>query len=93
LIAEATVKKFLTVRREGRRQVQRELEHYNLDTIISVGYRVKSAVATRFRIWATERLKEYIVKGFTMDDAVPLIYRTCGPIVRSMVRRNSWLRH
>jgi len=69
LAPEATVKKFLTVRREGRRQVQRELEHHNLDAIISVGYRVKSAVATRFRIWATERLKEYIVKGFAMDDA------------------------
>ena len=69
LVSEATVKKFLTVRREGRRQVQRELEHYNLDAIISVGYRVKSITATRFRIWATQRLKEYIVKGFTMDDA------------------------
>ena len=64
----ATVKKYLTVRQEGSRQVQRNLEYYNLDMIISVGYRVKSAVATRFRIWATERLKEYIVKGFTMDD-------------------------
>lgn len=68
LTPEATVKKFLTVRREGNRRVQRELDYYNLDMIISVGYRVKSAVATRFRIWATQRLKEYIVKGFTMDD-------------------------
>ncbi len=49
--------------------MQRELEYYNLDIIISVGYRVKSAIATRFRIWAIQRLKEYIVKGFTMDDA------------------------
>lgn len=65
---EATVKKKLTVRREGNRDVRRELEYYNLDMIISVGYRVKSTVATRFRIWATQRLKEYIVKGFTMDD-------------------------
>ena len=65
---EATVKKYLTVRREGNRDVRRELEHYNLDMIISVGYRVKSLVATRFRIWATQRLTEYIVKGFTMDD-------------------------
>lgn len=64
----ATHKKFLTVRQEGSRQVQRELEYYNLDMIISVGYRVKSRVATRFRIWATQRLRlrEYIVKGFTM---------------------------
>ena len=61
-------KKFLSVRREGNRQVQRTLVFYNLDMIISVGYRVKSAIATRFRIWATERLKEYIVKGFTIDD-------------------------
>ena len=64
----ATVKKFLTVRREGERDVRRELDYYNLDMIISVGYRVKSAIATRFRIWATERLREHIVKGFTLDD-------------------------
>lgn len=64
----ATVKEFLTVRQEGERQVQRSLTYYNLDMIISVGYRVKSQIATRFRIWATQRLKEYIVKGFTMDD-------------------------
>ncbi|MCK4837893.1 MAG: virulence RhuM family protein, partial [Desulfobulbaceae bacterium] len=68
LAPEATVKKYLTVRREGSRDVSRELDYYNLDMIISVGYRVKSAVATRFRIWATQRLKEYLVKGFTMDD-------------------------
>lgn len=65
---EATHKEFLSVRREGNRDVQRRLDFYNLDAIISVGYRVKSAVATRFRIWATQRLKEYIVKGFTLDD-------------------------
>jgi len=65
---EATIKKFLTVRREGNRDVQRNLDFFNLDMIISVGYRVKSRVATRFRIWATERLKEYIVKGFILDD-------------------------
>lgn len=65
---EETVKKFLTVRQEGKREVRRNLDYYNLDMIISVGYRVKSAVATRFRIWATQRLKEYIVKGFVMDD-------------------------
>ena len=68
LSREATVKKYLTVRTEGTREVSRQLDYYNLDMIISVGYRVKSGVATRFRIWATERLKEYIVKGFTMDD-------------------------
>ena len=64
----ATHKEFLSVRQEGGRSVQRRMESYNLDAIISVGYRVKSVVATRFRIWATQRLREYIVKGFTMDD-------------------------
>ena len=68
LVPGATVKKFLTVRQEGTRQVRRELEYYNLDMIISVGYRVKSTVATRFRIWATHKLREYIVKGFILDD-------------------------
>jgi hypothetical protein len=68
LTPDATIKKFLTVRREGSRDVRRELELYNLDMIISVGYRVKSLIATRFRIWATQRLKEYIIKGFTIDD-------------------------
>ncbi len=65
---EATCKEFLQVQMEGRRQVERNRKFYNLDAIISVGYRIQSHVATRFRIWATERLKEYIVKGFTMND-------------------------
>ena len=64
----STTEEFSVVRLEGTRQVRRKLTFYNLDMIISVGYRVKSLIATRFRIWATERLKEYIVKGFTMDD-------------------------
>ncbi len=64
----ATVKKFFTVQLEGKREVRREIDFYNLDMIISVGYRVKSLLATRFRIWATQRLREYIVKGFVMDD-------------------------
>ena len=68
LLPEATVKKYLTVRREGSRDVRRDLEYYNLDMIISVGYRVRSLIATRFRIWATQRLKDYVVKGFVMDD-------------------------
>lgn len=65
---EATVKNFLTVRQEGARSVKRSLEFHNLDMIISVGYRIRSQVATRFRIWATQHLREYIVKGFTLDD-------------------------
>ena len=68
LQAAATIKEFLIVRQEGSRQVSRAVEHYNLDAIISVGYRVKSAVATRFRIWATQKLREFIVKGFVLDD-------------------------
>ena len=63
-----TCKKFLQVQTEGNRQVKREIDHYNLDMIISLGYRINSKVATKFRQWATERLKEYIVKGFTLDD-------------------------
>jgi hypothetical protein len=65
---EATVKEHLIVRQEGQRQVSRAVLHYNLDAIIAVGYRVKSPRGTQFRIWATARLKEYLVKGFTMDD-------------------------
>ena len=65
---QATCKKFLQVRQEGNRQVTREIPFYNLDMIISLGYRIRSLIATHFRRWATERLKEYIIKGFTMDD-------------------------
>ena len=68
LSEEATCRKFQQVQIEGNRQVNRELPFYNLDMIISLGYRVRSIVATHFRRWATERLKEYIIKGFTMDD-------------------------
>jgi hypothetical protein len=68
LQSEATIKKYLIVQTEGNRQVSRQLDHFNLDAIIAVGYRVKSAVATQFRQWATARLSEYVVKGFTMDD-------------------------
>ena len=64
----ATIKNSLIVRLEGNRTVNRNIDTYNLDAIISVGYRIKSHVATHFRIWATQRLREYIVKGFTMDD-------------------------
>lgn len=68
LEAEATHKKFLLVRQEGARSVRREMDHYNLDVVIALGYRIQSQVATRFRRWATERLHEYIQKGFAMDD-------------------------
>jgi len=68
LSKESTHKYFLLVRQEGNRSVKRQIEHYNLDMIIAIGYRVKSQVATRFRQWATQRLHEYIQKGFTLDD-------------------------
>ena len=64
----STCRKFRQVRAEGNRQVAREIPYYNLDMIISLGYRIKSKIATNFRRWATERLKEYMIKGFTMDD-------------------------
>lgn len=64
----STVKEFLTVQKEGNRNVERNVKFYNLDMIISLGYRIKSKIATNFRKWATERLKEYMIKGFTMDD-------------------------
>jgi hypothetical protein len=65
---ESTYKKFLLVRTEGKRQVERNIDHYNLDMIIAIGYRVQSQIATRFRSWATQRLHEYIQKGFALDD-------------------------
>jgi hypothetical protein len=64
----ATIRSFRMVRREGNREVTRQIEHYNLDAILAVGYRVRSSRGTQFRVWATERLREYLVKGFTMDD-------------------------
>lgn len=68
LDAQATIKDFLIVRLEGGREVIRNIEYYNLDAIISVGYRIKSTVATRFRQWATQHIREFIVKGFVLDD-------------------------
>ncbi len=64
----ATCKDYLQVRREGTREVRRDVKHYNLDAILAVGYRVRSTRGMQFRQWATERLREYLVKGFTMDD-------------------------
>jgi len=68
LSEESTCKEYLQVRQEGSRQVQRALKHYNLDMIIAVGYRVRSPRGTQFRQWATQRLREYIIKGFVLDD-------------------------
>ena len=68
LVEISTSEDFSVVRQEGNRKINRKIKHYNLDAIISVGYRVKSLIATQFRIWATKTLKEYIIKGFVMDD-------------------------
>ena len=67
---KATVKESLTVQTEGNRTVQRKVKYYNLDMIISLGYRIKSKVATNFRKWATERLKEYMIKSVVIDDEI-----------------------
>jgi hypothetical protein len=75
---EATVKEYLTVQQEGSRQVRRLVEHYNLDMILAVGYRVRSPRGTQFRQWATARLSELLVKGFTMDDERLKAGRTLG---------------
>jgi len=68
LSKDSTIRKFRIVQNEGGREVERDVDFYNLDLIISVGYRVKSSIATAFRQWATARLREYIVKGFVLDD-------------------------
>lgn len=65
---QATIRKFRIVRMEGEREVSRDIEHYNLDAILAIGYRVRSPRGTQFRRWATELLREYLVKGFILDD-------------------------
>jgi len=75
----ATVKKYLTVQTEGKRQVSRLIDHYNLDAILAVGFRVRSHRGTQFRRWATERLSEYVVKGFVLDDERLKEGRSLGP--------------
>lgn len=76
---EATIRSFRMVRTEGNRSVSREIAHYDLDAIISVGYRVNSVQATRFRIWATGTLREFIVKGFVLDDERLKLNTRFGP--------------
>ena len=85
---EATIRKFRIVRREGTRNVTRSVEHYNLDAIISVGYRVKSATATQFRIWATKRLREYLVQGYSINRQR---LEQLGQIVEVMARADNHL--
>lgn len=68
LLPQSTIRKFRIVRQEGQRQINRQIDHYNLEAILAVGYRVRSARGVQFRQWASERLQEYLVKGFTLDD-------------------------
>ena len=68
LVQNSTIRKFRIVRQEGKRQVSREIDHYNLEAILAVGYRVRSPRGTQFRQWATQTLQEYLIKGFVMDD-------------------------
>ena len=77
----STCRNFRQVRKEGNRKVSRDIPFYNLDMIISLGYRIKSVIATKFRKWATQRLKEYIIKGFTIDDE-RLKYISCKELLR-----------
>jgi hypothetical protein len=79
LSREATVKEILTVQQEGNRNVSRKLDFYNLDAIIAVGYRVNSLQATQFRIWATQTLREFIIKGFVLDDERLKLNKRFGP--------------
>ena len=69
---EATVKEYLTVQKEGKREVRRQVRYYNLDVIISVGYRVKSKRGTAFRIWARKVLKDYLIKGYAVNENSPI---------------------
>jgi hypothetical protein len=85
LVEAATCKDYLQVRREGRREVARSLRHYRLEAILAVGYRVRSPRGTQFRQWATARLSEYLVKGFTMDDE--RLKNPPGPPIR--IRKNT----
>lgn len=82
-----TCKEVLQVRQEGERQVQRSITHYNLDVIISVGYRVRSHVGTQFRIWATQRLRDYVIKGFALDDQKLKEQATVGDYFDELLER------
>lgn len=88
LLEEATTEDFSVVRQEGNRQVRRSVRHYNLDAIISVGYRVKSATATQFRIWATKRLREYLMQGYSVNQQR---LEQLGQIVEVMARADNHL--
>lgn len=98
LAPEATVRRYLTVQTEGTREVRRSVEYYNLDMILAIGYRVRSHRGTQFRRWATERLREYLVKGFVLDDerlkegrSIDLMTRQAVEQSRNYIRKKSIL--
>ncbi len=90
---EGTRKKFFLVRQERKRQVQREIDHYNLDMIIALGYRVQSPIAVRFRRWATQRLHEYIQKGFTMADWIAALDDQILRLRKNILEGNGTVSH
>lgn len=107
LSKEATVAKYATVQKEGDREVTREVEHYNLDVIISVGYRVKSQRGTQFRIWANSILKDYFVKGYAINqkrleekeqevqvlkNGIQILSRGVGKVIEEIAENNHWLK-
>lgn len=87
LFKDATIRKFRIVRMEGKREVARDIEHYNLDVIISVGYRVRSHRGTQFRQWATRTLKEFLIKGFAIDDKRLAERRTTDKYFDELIER------
>ena len=89
----STIRKFRIVQKEGDREVSRDIDFYNLDMIISVGYRVNSYRGTQFRIWATQRLREYIVKGFVMDDQRLAEGKTGANYFPELIWRSNFLYH
>lgn len=89
LIQESTIRKFRMVQIEGSRQVQREVAHYNLDVIISVGYRVKSLRATQFRIWATQILKKFIKRGIKISFSSCAVLIGCCGVLAQFIRSNA----
>lgn len=97
---EATCKEILQVRSEGNRSVSRNLKHYNLEAVLTVGYRVRGHRGTQFRQWATARLSEYLVKGFAMDDALRVLNRIANAYLefaelqaqnRKAMTMNDWI--
>ena len=89
LDANSTIKDFLIVRHEGKRKVSRNIVHYNLDMILSVGYRVKSKTATQFRIWATKTLKDYLLNGYVINQKMLAEQKSKFLMITSLLKRKA----